>query len=324
MSTVETDLPREVRSRPIWLSAWPVVGGLLILLQIYVFANWLFSGSTAPNAGPDPLPAYSRYGLIFFQVAMVLIGIGGVVFITRTLWKRQQLSLFQLTMIGWLLTWWQDPLVSMARRGFTYNSHLVNAGCWCDHVPGWTSEHGAQYVEPLLITPAAYLVLLPLGGLLSAKIMAWAAQRWPRLHDGLIFVVGWLGISLLFQFPLELVATRLIHVDVWLGSPGSISLWGSHFYKMPGYEFPLFGLALAITGWMLYRAQRAGGISFLEHQVARTGATGKRAEALRTLAVIGYANFSNAVYIALFVIISIVFESSFPADTPSWVLYGRF
>jgi hypothetical protein len=93
---------------------------------------------------------------------------------------------------------------------------------------------------------------------------------------------------------------------------------------MTGYEFPLFGLALAITGWMLYRAQRAGGTSFLEHQVARTGTTGTPAEALRILAVIGYAKFSNAVYIALFVITSVVFESSFPADTPSWVLYGRF
>ena len=75
---------------------------------------------------------------------------------------------------------------------------------------------------------------------------------------------------------------------------------------------------------MLYRAQRAGATSFLEHQVAQTGATGKRAEALRILAVIGYANFSIGVYIALFVIISVVFESGFPADTPSWVLYGRF
>ncbi|WP_459976652.1 spirocyclase AveC family protein, partial [Mycobacterium avium] len=122
--------------------------------------------------------------------------------------------------------WWQDPLVSMVRRGFSYNSYLVNAGCWCNHVPGWVSDNGGQFGEPLLITPAAYLVLLPAGALLSAKIMTWTAQRWPGLHDAVIFVIGWLAASLLFQFPLEFIATRLIHVDVWLGSPAAVSLWG--------------------------------------------------------------------------------------------------
>ncbi|GAB4998611.1 hypothetical protein MAHJHV65_45110 [Mycobacterium avium subsp. hominissuis] len=101
-------------------------------------------------------------------------------------------------------------------------------------------------------------------------------------------------------------------------------MWGNHFYKMPVYEFPLFGLALAITGWMLYRAQRTGGTSFLERQLEHTGVTGRRFEAMRLLAVIGYANISSAAYIALFVVSTIIFQGDFPTDTPSWLLYGRY
>ncbi|WP_459976736.1 hypothetical protein, partial [Mycobacterium avium] len=110
MSTVETHTLTEVRRRPLWLYRWPVIGIAAILVQLYAFAGWLLGGPTAPNPGPDPLPAYARYGMIGFQVAMVLLGIGGVVYIGRTLSKGRKLSLFQLVMIGWLFTWWQDPL----------------------------------------------------------------------------------------------------------------------------------------------------------------------------------------------------------------------
>ncbi|MCK0517336.1 spirocyclase AveC family protein [Williamsia sp. DF01-3] len=323
MTTAEATSPQlEPNARSLWAYAWPTVGAAAILLQMYIFASWIAAGPTAPNAGPDPISDFPRYGLIVFQTAMIAVGIGGVIYIARTLWNRECLSLFQLVMIGWLCTWWQDPLVSMAERGFTYNSKLVNAGCWCDQVPGWSSENGSQFVEPLLITPPAYLVVLPLGALFSAYVIRWVAKRWSNLNDVVLFVIGWAGVSLLFQFPLELIATRLIHVDVWLSSPGNVSLWGDHFYKMPVYEFPLFGLALVTTGWVLYLNMRDGK-SFLDVRLESAGISGRRASTMRVLAVIGYSNFSNALYIALFVIVSVVFKDSIPADTPSWLLYGR-
>ncbi|HSV46832.1 MAG TPA: spirocyclase AveC family protein, partial [Ramlibacter sp.] len=274
---------------------WAGIGALLLLLQIYIYGAWLMSDKFVPtDPGPDPLPGYSAIGLRIFEGVAVLALIGTVIYFVRTIWRDRTLAPIQLLMLGWLLTYWQDPWLNMLRPTFTYNAHLLNYGSWSEFIPGWLSPHGSRVPEPLLINLSAYVFQLPLSTLIGWWAMRRAKASFPQLGNFRLFLCALAAMMVVDLFS-EILATRVVHYDAWPGAWGP-KLWDGEFYQIPLYEMLFFPLALASCS-ALYFFRDDRGRMLVERGVDRVEGGNFKRNVLRVLAVATFANLANGVYI---------------------------
>jgi uncharacterized protein DUF5135 len=294
---------------------WALAGAAILILQAYVFSSWIISGQPALILpGDDPVPLLVQYGLPAFQVINICLFIGAFFTLVRSVSRDRMFTAFQLMMIGWLFTYWQDPWLSARFPIFTYNTNLFSLGCWCEFLPGWSAPNGSRLPEPILLNIPAYFVLLPsaiLPGLAMIKRLVAKAPD-AGLIKRYFAAVG--GILILW-IPLEVVSTRVIHADTWPGSIRSLSIWAGEFYQIPVYEFVFFPAILAGCAMLLHSAEN--GKSFIElglHKL-NIGKLGK--ELLRVLAFIAYANLMNAIYIGSMVLMST--QADPWPESPDWI-----
>jgi len=294
---------------------WAAIGALLIVLQLYVYSSWITSDFFVPtDPGPDPLPNYSRIGLLIFQGLSVCMLIATVVYFARTIVRDGTLKPIQLLMLGWLFTYWQDPWINVLRPTFTYNAHLWNYGSWSEFIPGWLSPHGSRIPEPLLVNVSAYVFQLPLSTLLGWWGMRKAKEKFPHFGGFRVFLCGFAAMIAL-DIAQEILATRVVHYDAWPGAFGP-KLWDGKFYQIPLYEFFWFPLALVGCSALYYFRDDKGRM-LVERGIDRVQGSNFKREVLRVLAVTTFANLMNGAYIFVMAISSL-YSDAWP-NMPSWL-----
>lgn len=286
------------RLRPIHY--WSALGSIFVLVQIYVYGSWIFSGDVYRQpTGAEPVPTPIKAAAWIVQATCVLGGVALVIYLWRRSRREGKLAWDALVAIAFASVYWQDPIIDFARPVFFYNSYLINFGSWTSHIPGWLSPYAANLPEPFLMILPMFAFLFVIFGMLFCAMARWLRRIRPTITNVGIFLTGVAAFGI-FNIAMEAVflQTRLF---AYSGVVNSVSLFPGHVYQFPLYEAVIAGVNASVVGMIrLNRDDR--GHSAVERGVEQIGVGTKAKTFLRVLAVVGLANVMfvvmNLVYIA--------------------------
>jgi Spirocyclase AveC-like len=293
----QSQLKTTSRLRPIHY--WSALGVVFVLVQLYVYGSWLFSGEVHPQTtGADPVPAGVKAAAWIVQSICILAALTLVVYVWRRSRREGALAWDAFVAIGFALAYWQDPIINFARPVFFYNSYLINVGSWTPHIPGWLSPYSGNLPEPfLMIAPLFAVLFVVLGALFCA--MARRLQRIrPNIGQVGIFFAGILVFGI-FNIFMEAVFLQT-QLFVYAGVVNPLSLFAGHTFQFPLYEALIAGVNASVVG-MIRFTRDENGRSVIERGVDELHVgTGAKTLA-RVLAFVGLGNavlvMTNIVYI---------------------------
>ncbi|MEU5880521.1 spirocyclase AveC family protein [Spirillospora sp. NPDC047279] len=223
---------------------WAVVGGAILILQLYVWIRW----ATGPHfervpTGPSDPPTLMKVVLVTWTaVTMLGLPIGIYYFIIRPWRRERRITLDGMLLVSFGLLFFQDPLLNYFNTWCTYNSWLWNMGSWTQDIPGWRSfgEPGAMMAEPLLMNAPGYSYGVLLCTILGCWVMRKVKARWPGISNlGLIAVVAvW---TFFFDFVMEGLFLMPMGLFTYPGAIQSLSINAGHYYQWPIYEGLMWG-----------------------------------------------------------------------------------
>jgi hypothetical protein len=300
---------------------WSVLGGIFLVLQIYAYAAWITSPDFRPTLpGPDPIPPLVRYSTIGYEIFAMATLIPALIWFVHGIWRSGKIDTTRAMMVGWLSAYWLDPFLSFLRPMFLYNASAFNYGCWCRFIPFWHTPHGARIAEPLLIIAPSYFYTFTATALIALWAMKQARRQWPGIGILGLALAGFVGIWLTMEI-LDVVATRFMGLDAWLGSFRAVSLWAGTAYQFPIYELVLFPAPFVACAFLLYHVD-AGGYTVIERGVAGAGGGQWRRNGLRLLTFIAFCNLMNLIYTTSMGIAATAADP-WPAGVPSWLMDGQ-
>lgn len=296
--------------RPVHI--WAVIGAGVVALNIYVFGRYFWNLPDNIAAGPSQLPWYMAWSIRAQEIFLPLVVLTAIVrFIVRPLARRMPLPWDGLMIGALLLAVWQNYLVNMTFMVSVYNSFAINRGSWYQYVPLYQPDARGFAEAPLLTF--GILGLWALSVIWVCFVMRQVQRRWPGLSNGKMMVVMFAFCSV-FLMCAELIWLRTgtyIYpgaVDNWL------TLFRGHYYQLPLYEVPLFGICTALfVGVRFWRNDR--GESIAERGLSQIRVSQKRKTVLRFLALTGVFNVILFVTFNLpWALIAQRYHSSWPED----------
>jgi hypothetical protein len=273
---------------------WAVVGAVCSAVAAWVYLRWLLGGDAVQvDPGPDPITSGTERAALAFQIAVPTLAVVTVAVLVRRCLAERRLTLDAMIAIGWVLSWWHDPLINWQQPAVLYNASLVNLGSWVEHVPFWSNDAANGLPEPVLVIGAIY-VWLGLGfGVIGAAAMRRARRRWPTLGVVSTVLVGFVAVFAV-ELVLELIAIRT-ELVAYPSAIAEFTLWAGQTHQVPLYAQALWSMTLTATAALRFLLDDHGR-SFVERGVEGTGATGRWTTALRLLAVIGFVHVAALAY----------------------------
>jgi uncharacterized protein DUF5135 len=242
VAALDAEAQAQSKAKPVTI--WAVVGGALLVLELYVWTRWL----TGPYfervpVGPSDPPMYMKVPLIANAVVL-WVGLPFALwwFIIKP-WRRER----RITLDGMLfgsmaLMFFQDPLLNYLNTWCTYNTWLFNRGSWSSHIPGWVSpeEPGRQVSEPLLTNAPGYAYGVLLITIAGCWLMRKIKARWPNISNLRLVVVTY-AMAFVFDFLMEGLVMLPIGFYTYPGAIRSISINAGTYYQWPVYEGLMWG-----------------------------------------------------------------------------------
>jgi hypothetical protein len=241
-SAASLDAQVQRKSKPVRI--WAVVGGAVLLLQLYVWIRWV----TGPYfervpSGPSDPPTYMKVLLTANAVLMwVLVPFCLWFFIIKPWVRERRITLDGMLAVSMGLMFFQDPLLNYTNTWCTYNAWLFNRGAWTSHIPGWVSpeEPGHQVPEPLLTNAPGYMF----GVLLLTIAGCWAMRRiksrWPNISNLQLIGATYL-IAVVFDFVMEACVILPAGLYSYPGAIREVSINAGTYYQWPVYEGFMWG-----------------------------------------------------------------------------------
>jgi hypothetical protein len=185
---------------------WALLGAVMVAFITFVMIRWV----TGPYfkhvpQGPTQLPGWMHVELILWEALTIPIALGIMTwFVIRPLRRNGALSVDGVLVCGFALMWFQDPLSSGVNHWFVYNTFMVNMGSWANSVPGFAGwgRPGAMTSEPLLFTPAAYVLAMMVACTAGTFAMRRIKGRFPNIST-MGLVAGCYVAMCLFDIVLE-------------------------------------------------------------------------------------------------------------------------
>jgi hypothetical protein len=287
-----TEIPAEaLEARPESVfnpvQAWAWVGGLILVLQLYVWGKWI----TGPYfvevpPGPSDPPTWMKTVLTVWTGVIVAGWPVAVYHFLIKPWRRER----RITTDGMLLgaftfLFFQDPLLNYLNTWCTYNSWLWNRGSWVQDIPGWVSwgKPGAMMPEPLLMNGFGYSYGVLICTMLGCWVMRRAKLRWPNLG-----VPGLLGVLIVFTFFFDIVMEGFFLMPMGLftypGAIKSLSLFPGTYHQYPMYQGLMWGAVQAgFCSLRFFTDDR--GRTFAERGLERVRGGAVKKESMRFLAI---------------------------------------
>lgn len=237
--------PLDGRGRPTnRITIWAVVGGAVLLLQLYVWIRWA-SGPYFERvpAGPSDPPTYMKVVLTANAVLMwILVPFGLWWFFIRPWRRERRITLDGMLAVSMGLMFFQDPLLNYFNTWCTYNSWLFNLGSWSSSIPGWVSpeEPHHQMAEPIVTNVPGYtfgVLALTIGG---CWIMRRIKARWPKISNLRLIGVTYV-LAILFDFVMEACVLLPAGMFAYPGAIRSLSINAGTYYQWPIYEGLMWG-----------------------------------------------------------------------------------
>ncbi|MFB4297568.1 spirocyclase AveC family protein [Actinomadura sp. NTSP31] len=223
---------------------WAVIGGAILIFQLYVWIRWL----TGPHLkrvpqGPSDPPTLMKAVLIVWTAVIILgLPVGIYYFIVRPWRRERRITLDGMLLVSCGLLFFQDPLLNYFNTWSTYNTWMWNLGSWTQDVPGWQSfgEPGHMMAEPLLMNAPGYSYGVLICTILGCWIMRRAKARWPGISNA-----GLIGVLVVWSFFFDLVIEGLFLMPMGLftypGAIRSVSINAGTYYQWPIYEGLMWG-----------------------------------------------------------------------------------
>jgi hypothetical protein len=282
--------PATRESRPgrpiVW---WALVGGAVLLLEIYVFAHWILSGKATPTStGSTPVPSWMSIVAHTWEVAGVIALVWVINHFVIKPWRRERtLTLDGMLVLTFFTLFWQDPLLNYHQTWATYNATFINFGNWAASAPGWLAPNGNLFAEPIVWTLPVYVYASMGGVLLANAVMRRAKARWPGLGTAGIIGVA-MVFCMAFDFVLETIWMRL-GIYTYAGSIRWLTLFSGHYYQFPIYEVVFAGGMFTAFACVRY-FQNDKGLSVAERGVDELRVSRRARTSLRFLAIVGIIN----------------------------------
>jgi len=269
----------------ILVAALAVVGVLAVAVQLWAYAAWLLSPDFATITSPAPAPDAIRAGVVRAQLVSVA---GTVLWLGYVVWdwrRRRRLTWPVLWTVAWALVFWQEPLVNVRTRTFSFNKEFANWGDWTAHLP--FVRDTSPLPEAILLEGLVFVYLLPLVAMATAGLMRFLRRRL-RLPNPVLVLVAWLAVGL-FDMLFEgqgIAGGLLAYPEV-----GGPALDQGQPTQWPIYEGFAIGLAWALPG-------------MVTHFLRERELTPSRRPALVTvLAAVGLVNLAFGLYNAGYALI---------------------
>jgi hypothetical protein len=237
-------LGAEVQPSADRIKIWAVVGGAIVVLQLYVWIRWI----TGPYfervpAGPSDPPIYMKIPLIA-NAAVLWVGLPFALwyFIIRPWVRERRITLDGMLLVSMGLMFFQDPLLNYFNTWCTYNTWLFNRGSWSSDIPGWVSpeEPGRQVAEPLLTNVPGYAYGVLLITIVGCWVMRKIKARWPNITNLRLILVTY-AIAFVFDFVMEGLVMLPIGFYTYPGAIRSVSFNAGTYYQWPIYEGLMWG-----------------------------------------------------------------------------------
>jgi hypothetical protein len=304
-------------SRPVlW---WAALGASVITFQTYVYLAWITSDDFKPTpTGSDPVPHLEKVFAWLLQSALAALALFSLWWVIRG-WRRAgRMTLDAKLLIAGYCQLWLDPIGSVIRPQFFFNSYYVNRGSWLGHIPGAMTPNGHLLADLLLVELPVYgsLICICVGG---CAVMRWIRARRPQTGNVALLMSVW-AVLAAFIFVFEAIFVMRAGAAVWLAP----NHWGTIFYgtryQMSLIPDPLF--------WTIFMVAMIGVRFFATDKgAARTDAGLDQVDfaprwktAISTLAVVGFV--SAAMFVASALAIAASLYSKTPDDLPSYLRDG--
>jgi hypothetical protein len=223
---------------------WAVVGGAILLLQLYVWIRWI----TGPYfervpAGPSDPPMYMKIPLMANAIVL-WVGLPFALwfFIIRPWVRERRITLDGMLLVSMALMFFQDPLLNYFNTWCTYNTWLFNRGSWSSDIPGWVSpeEPGRQVAEPLLTNVPGYAYGVLLITIVGCWVMRKIKARWPNISNLRLILVTY-ALAFLLDFVMEGLVLLPIGFYTYPGAIRAVSFNAGTYYQWPVYEGLMWG-----------------------------------------------------------------------------------
>jgi hypothetical protein len=221
------------------VKVWAVVGGALLMLQLYVWIRWITGPyfERVPD-GPSNLPMYMKVPLTANWIVL-WAGLPFALwyFIVRPWRRERRITLDGMLLVSMGLMFFQDPLLNYFNTWCTYNTWLFNRGSWSSDIPGWVSpeEPGHQVAEPLLTNTPGYAYGVLLITILGCWVMRKIKARWPNIGN-LRLIAATYAFTFLLDFLMEGCLLLPIGFYTYPGAIRSVSFNAGTYYQWPIYE----------------------------------------------------------------------------------------
>jgi hypothetical protein len=282
------------RTSQLLVACLAVVGVVAVGVQVWGYTAWLLSPGFATIASPASPPKSVGASVIqaqWISVAAVVLWLAYVVWDWR---RRRGLTWPVLWTVAWALVLWQEPLVNVRDRTFSFNKEFVNRGDWTTYLP--FVPHAFPLPEALLLEGPVFVYLLPLVAVGTAALMR-VGHRYLRI-SGLVVLVAWLAVGLFdMLFERAGIAEGLLAYPQ-LGGPaidrGQPSQW-------PVCEGIAIGLVWALPGMVMFFRRYARDPA--RRELVPRWWHGRNSAPVTLLAAVGLVNLAFGLYNAGYALI---------------------
>lgn len=287
------------------LRALAALGALFVAYQLWGFVGWLLADIPLERNG-DGVPDDVKASVIRGEVLIGLGALAWIGFVAWGTWKRRWATWPLVLSIAWALVYWQESLVNLDNRRFTYNPYFLSRGDWIPNLP-FSGADEPMLDQPLLMESLVFLWMIPAVGL----SIAWLLGRVSRLTTSIpvLVLVGCLTASV-FETAFEFsgISQQLL---VWNRVPEDLSLRGGTVHQWPLTEFAL-GFVWAMPGILWHLRDRVASLAWLD---PAEGARTAQSVIVRILALTAIINVAFLVYNLALALV----PATTTADFPAWL-----
>lgn len=278
--------PTQHVSKPVLL--WALFGTIFSGIAIVGWARWIGSDYFTPSpTGPDEFGGWRLVYLRCWEFGTFGLSLWFFWrYLVRPVLTERRLTLDGMIIVGFLLTWFYDPLPNLNVWTFTYNAHLINMGSWTAFIPFWAGPNSEHHPEPLLLIGGAYMAWFFFIPMLTGS---WFIKRvrarfgWSNLGA---FSALWCVLMVV-----ELALFGLLTYPEVMQFPGavhSMSLFAGKPYQYPIYDCVLAAFLFCTYAAFHYFRDDKGRSSFVEMGVDTLRVKPWCRTVISTLAVAGF------------------------------------
>jgi hypothetical protein len=308
---------RPARNRPVlW---WAGLGAAAIVFQIYVYTAWILSDDfKATPTGPDPVPQWEKIGAWILQPTLALIAVGALIWVIRGCRRAGRMTLDAKLLIAGYCQLWMDPIGSLIRPQFFFNSYYVNRGSWLGHIPGGMTPNGHLLADLPFLEGAFYgsMIFICVGG---CAFMRAVRRRRPQISNVALVLSTWVAVGVVMMI-FEAVVVMRVGAAVWLAPVSWLTIFYDTRYQVSVIPDPAFWSIFWVTMICLRFFVTDRGTVVSDGGIDAVTVPARTKTALSTLGVVGAVTASMLVASALAIGASLY--STTPPNLPSYLRDG--